>query len=91
MSLHKTADKLICVISDSGPGITALSLPDVALTRGYSTAGTLGMGYKLMIHFADRIYVATGDEGTTVAIEKELHKDNASRQETESLQMTHLD
>jgi len=74
MSLHRNADNLICVVSDSGRGIGTLELPDVALTRGYSTAGTMGMGYKLMIHFADRVYLATGPEGTTVAIEMELHK-----------------
>ena len=60
MSLHTIEDRLICVISDSGPGIGAMALPDVALTRYYSTAGTLGMGYKLMIRFADRVYLATG-------------------------------
>ena len=74
MSLHRVEDSLICVISDSCPGIGAFALPDVALTRNYSTAGTLGMGYKLMIHFADRIYLATGSEGTRVAVEMDLHQ-----------------
>ncbi len=46
-----------------------MSLPDVALTRNYSTAGTLGMGYNLMIRFSDRVYLATGPEVTIVAIE----------------------
>ena len=53
-------------------GIQALSIPDVALTRGYSTAGTLGMGYKIMISLADRVYLETGPEGVTVAIEMML-------------------
>ena len=65
-------DALTFVISDSGPGIGALSLPDVALTKHYSTVGTLGMGYKIMIEFADRVYLSTGPEGTTVAIEMRL-------------------
>jgi PAS domain S-box-containing protein len=75
VSLHKTEDHIICVVADSGPGIAALALPDVALTRGYSTAGTLGMGYKVMIHFADRVHFSTGPDGTTVAIEMKLHED----------------
>lgn len=68
-SVHNTKDGLLVVISDRGLGIPALALPDVALTRGYSTTGTLGMGYKLMISFADKIYLATGAEGTTVGIQ----------------------
>ncbi|MHB0999241.1 MAG: PAS domain S-box protein [Armatimonadota bacterium] len=72
-SLHKTDDSLIVVVSDSGHGIPALAVPDVALRRGYSTVGTLGMGYKIMIQFADRIYLATGPEGTTVGLEMYLH------------------
>ncbi len=63
---------LIFSIADAGPGIGALALPDVALTKGYSTAGTLGMGYKLMIHMADKVYLATGPDGTTVAIEMSI-------------------
>lgn len=74
ISLHRAQDGFTVVISDSGPGIAAMALPDVALTRNYSTAGTLGMGYKLMIHFADKIYLASGPEGTTVAIEMALKK-----------------
>jgi len=72
-SIHSTDDSLIVVVSDHGPGIPALALPDVALTEGYSTAGTLGMGYKLMMRFADKVYLATGAEGTTVGIELKLH------------------
>jgi anti-sigma regulatory factor (Ser/Thr protein kinase) len=73
MTFHKVDGKILCVVSDGGPGIGTMALPDVALTRFYSTAGTLGMGYKLMIRFADHVYLATGPEGTTVAIEMVLH------------------
>ena len=71
-SLHCPDSRLMLIVSDKGPGIPALTLPDVALKHGYSTAGTLGMGYKLMIQFADRIHLATDEEGTTVAIEMKL-------------------
>ncbi|HET6454447.1 MAG TPA: PAS domain S-box protein [Armatimonadota bacterium] len=72
-SLHNTPDGLIFVVSDNGPGIEALTLPEVALVRGYSTAGTLGMGYKAILSIADKVYLATGPRGTTVAIALRLH------------------
>lgn len=50
--------------SVTGAGIVAVALPDVALAKNYSTAGTLGMGYKRMIRFADKVYLATRPEGT---------------------------
>lgn len=78
-SLHKQYDSLLFIISDSGHGIGALNLPDVALTKGYTTAGTLGMGYKVMIKFADRVYLATGPEGTTVASEMKLHAEDSEK------------
>lgn len=72
-SLHLHSDTAIFVVSDEGPGIDALALPNVALTKGYSTAATLGMGYKIMIQFADKVYLATGTKGTVVAIEMRFH------------------
>lgn len=78
MTLHKIDDSLIALISDTGPGIGTMALPKLALTKYYSTAGTLGMGFKLMIHFADRIYLATGPEGSTVAVEMKIHKNDAA-------------
>jgi len=70
--LSCNGESLIYSVSDAGSGIGALELPDVALTNGYSTAGTLGMGYKVMLRFADKVYLATGPEGTTVAIEMKI-------------------
>jgi anti-sigma regulatory factor (Ser/Thr protein kinase) len=73
LTLHQCDDALLAVVSDRGPGIPALSLPEVALRRGFSTAVSLGMGYKAMISLADRVYLATGPQGTTVGIEMGLH------------------
>ncbi len=72
-SIHRKNDGLLLVVSDRGPGIEALALPDVALKRGYTTAVSLGMGYKAIISIADKVYLATGPGGTTVAIEMYLH------------------
>ena len=73
VSLHRLPDALMLVFSDRGPGIAAMSLPDIALREGYSTAGTLGMGYKVMLRVADRVYLATDPEGTTVGTQFSLH------------------
>ncbi len=78
VSLHRLPDSLMVVVSDTGPGIAELSLPDVALTLGFSTAGTMGMGYKVMLSFADKVYLATGVEGTTVALEMKLQPSEMS-------------
>jgi anti-sigma regulatory factor (Ser/Thr protein kinase) len=68
-SIHNTPGGLMCVVSDKGPGIEALAFPELALVRGYSTSQSMGMGYKAMISIADRVYLATGPEGTTVGID----------------------
>ncbi len=73
-SLHRNDDSLLFVVSDRGKGIEALALPEVALKRGYTTAVSLGMGYKAMISIADRVYLATCPTGTTVGIEMRLRR-----------------
>lgn len=80
--LHSTDSSLTLIIADHGKGIEALNLPSIALTPGYSTAGTLGMGYKAMISFADKIHLCTDESGTTVGIEMMLHDEpeQASRE-----------
>lgn len=72
--LCRRDNSLVYVVTDSGPGIGAMALPEVALVRGYSTAGTLGMGYKVMLNLADKVYLSTGPSGTTVAIEMSLYE-----------------
>ncbi len=72
VTIHRKDEALLLTASDTGPGIEALSLPDVALRKGYSTAASLGMGYKVMIEFADKVYLATGPDGTVVAVEVKL-------------------
>lgn len=74
VSIHRHDDALLVMIADNGPGIQAINLPDVALTRGYTTAISLGLGYKVMISIADQVYLATGPDGTTVAIEMKIHR-----------------
>jgi anti-sigma regulatory factor (Ser/Thr protein kinase) len=74
VSLHRGGDGFILVVADKGPGIEATAIPEVALRRSYSTAESLGIGYKVMISFADKVYLATEPEGTMVAIQMALHE-----------------
>lgn len=78
VSLHKTDESIMVVVSDKGPGIPALALPEVALRRGFSTTGTLGMGYKIMIQLMDKVYLATDESGTVVGLEAKLHRSDIS-------------
>jgi anti-sigma regulatory factor (Ser/Thr protein kinase) len=71
-SVRRTDSGIIFVVSDTGLGIDSINLPEVALVDGYSTGGTGGLGYKLIIACADKVYLATGLDGTTVAVEMRL-------------------
>lgn len=68
------ADKTRCVvqvwIEDRGGGIDMAHLPRATLERGYSSAGTLGHGFWLMLQTCDVIYLLTGSGGTTIVIEQ---------------------
>ena len=57
-------------IKDHGKGIALDSLPKSTLKRGYSSAGTLGHGFWLMLQMTDRLYLLTGAEGTTIVLEQ---------------------
>jgi anti-sigma regulatory factor (Ser/Thr protein kinase) len=58
-------------IEDNGCGIDLGLLPGATLKMGFSTAGTLGHGFFLMLRCIDRIYLLTGPTGTTVVLEKD--------------------
>ncbi|MHB1457643.1 MAG: DUF4118 domain-containing protein [Armatimonadota bacterium] len=86
-SIHLTPHSMIYMVSDTGPGIDALNLPDVALRDRFSTVGTLGMGYKVMLSFCDKVYLSTSPKGTTVAIEMRYQSlDSIFDSETSGLQ-----
>jgi anti-sigma regulatory factor (Ser/Thr protein kinase)/PAS domain-containing protein len=60
-------------VVDCGAGISLENLPNATLRKGFTTAGTLGQGMKMMLHTADRVYILTGNAGTTVVLEKDAH------------------
>ena len=58
-------------IQDSGTGIAVERLHRATLTPGFSTAGSLGHGFWMMLKTADRIWLLTGPSGTTVVLEQD--------------------
>lgn len=66
-SLHQVSGGLLFMTRDRGNGIDTLNLPNVALVRGYSTTGTGGLGYTMILASADKLYLSTGPAGTVVA------------------------
>ncbi|MDX1932330.1 MAG: ATP-binding protein [Capsulimonadales bacterium] len=57
-------------VEDRGRGIDMENLPRATLEPGFSSAGTLGQGFKLMLRTADTVWIRTNRNGTTVVIEK---------------------
>lgn len=53
--------------ADTGPGIDFNRIPS-ALTSGYSTGSSLGMGFTLMLELADTIQLATDKRGTVLQL-----------------------
>ncbi len=58
-------------VVDEGQGIDVAHLPRATLKKGYSSAGTLGHGMKMMLSTADRVFLLTGPTGTTVVLEQD--------------------
>lgn len=69
----RTDDVLQVEVADSGPGIDFSILPRSVLMLGFSTKGTLGFGFNIMLELANRLYLATGPAGTTIILEYNLH------------------
>lgn len=58
-------------VRDSGAGINEDDLHRATLEKGFTTAGTLGHGFWMMLKTADRVHLLTGPTGTTVVLEQE--------------------
>ena len=64
-------------IVDQGKGISMTSLPQATLERGYSSGGSLGHGFWLMLKLTDRLFLLTGAQGTTLVLEQGRHAQEA--------------
>jgi anti-sigma regulatory factor (Ser/Thr protein kinase) len=57
-------------VRDDGSGIAMENLPRATLERGFTTAGSLGHGFWLMLNTVDRVWLLTGPTGTTLVMEQ---------------------
>jgi PAS domain S-box-containing protein len=57
-------------VTDHGCGIAWDRLPLAAIVPGCAAAGTLGHGLKVIIRTADRVWLCTGPQGTTIVLEQ---------------------
>ena len=67
----KDSDTVQVRVEDHGHGIAVESLPRATLEKGFTTAGTMGYGFKLMLEAVDRVWLQTGTDGTTVVMEQD--------------------
>lgn len=66
---YSAPGKLQVWIRDTGAGIPLDKLPISTLKQGYSTAGSAGQGWFMILSFTDSVYLHTGSKGTTVVLE----------------------
>ncbi len=66
-------DRVTVRVTDAGPGIHPENLPSSILRPGFSTKISLGMGFTLMLELVERLWLASGPEGTIVQLEKWIH------------------
>jgi len=71
-AVYVAPGRVIARISDRGKGIRAEDIPATVLLPGFSTKLSFGMGYTLMLELADRVWLATGPDGTVVQVEKRV-------------------
>ena len=64
-------DRVQVWIEDSGAGIALADLPNATLKKGFTTAGSMGYGMKMMLQVADRIFLLTNPSGTTIVLEQD--------------------
>ena len=69
LSIWISDTKISALISDRGEGISPANLARATLEAGFSTQGTLGMGFTLMLAMCDTLMLATSPKGTEILIE----------------------
>ncbi len=60
-------------VRDEGNGIAADLLHRATLENGFTTVGSFGYGFAIMLQTADVIHLRTGPEGTTIVLEVGVH------------------
>ncbi|HZG18128.1 MAG TPA: ATP-binding protein [Candidatus Bathyarchaeia archaeon] len=60
------------IVRDQGRGISLADLPKAALQPGFSTNNTLGLGFQVMLQYADMIWLHSSSKGTTIVLDYAL-------------------
>jgi len=60
------------IVRDQGRGISLADLPKAALQPGFSTNNTLGLGFQVMLQYADMIWLHSSAKGTTIVLDYAL-------------------
>ncbi|MBC7805215.1 MAG: ATP-binding protein [Akkermansiaceae bacterium] len=68
--MRGNAPKIQILIKDNGPGISVSDLPRAVLETGFSSKGTMGQGFRIILRTIDHLYLLTGNEGTTLILEQ---------------------
>lgn len=67
----KEANRVQIWVRDQGAGIDDMFLHRATLEQGFSSKGTLGQGFSLIVSTTRRVYLLTNPDGTTVVLESE--------------------
>jgi anti-sigma regulatory factor (Ser/Thr protein kinase) len=65
-------DRLRFRIQDHGEGIEPEDIPKATLVKGWSKRASLGLGFTIINEMADRVFMSTGPEGTSLVLEMDL-------------------
>ena len=74
---YRNADEVQIWIEDKGAGIPLDKLPISTLKQGYSTAGTAGQGWSLILLCVNAAFLLTGPEGTVLVLE--MHRESGQQ------------
>lgn len=70
----RTPKSVWVAVQDNGTGIDTFAIPKVALTSGYTTKASMGLGYTMILAVSDHVKLFSGPNGTTVVMEKRLRE-----------------
>jgi anti-sigma regulatory factor (Ser/Thr protein kinase) len=79
MMVRSDGNQIQVWIEDAGTGIPLEDLPNATLQKGWSSRGTMGIGFPLMLSTSDGVDIVTSDRGTSVVITMYREAEDALR------------
>lgn len=68
---HTASGTVQAWIFDTGSGIPVTDLPRALLQTGFSSRGTLGQGFRIILQSVDRVFIWSSPTGTVIVLEQE--------------------